>query len=161
MTVFWSVVALLLGGALLMLLPPLWRSRATAEAVTSVAQPMTTKRSLVTSSPSERASSSESASRSMRQRSRTSGTRPAATTGSATDGAVLMLLFGAGTVPALMAVRLGGSLLSAGWRGKLRRLSPVVIGAMGLLLILRGSRLDIPYVSPAVPMAAHTVTDCR
>ena len=34
MTVFWSVVALLLGGALLMLLPPLWRSRATAEAVT-------------------------------------------------------------------------------------------------------------------------------
>ncbi len=85
----------------------------------------------------------------------------AATTGSATDGAVLMLLFGAGTVPALMAVRLGGSLLSAGWRGKLRRLSPVVIGAMGLLLILRGSRLDIPYLSPAVPMAAHTVTDCR
>lgn len=85
----------------------------------------------------------------------------AATTGSATDGAVLMLLFGAGTIPALVAVRLGGSLLSDGWRGKLRRLSPVVIGAMGLLLILRGSRLDIPYVSPAVPMAAHAITDCR
>ncbi|QTN23823.1 c-type cytochrome biogenesis protein CcmI [Rhizobacter sp. AJA081-3] len=34
MTVFWSVVALLLGGALLMLLPPLWRSRAAAEPVT-------------------------------------------------------------------------------------------------------------------------------
>ena len=85
----------------------------------------------------------------------------AATTGSATDGAVLMLLFGAGTIPALVAVRLGGALLSTGWRGKLRRLSPVVIGAMGLLLILRGSRLDIPYVSPAVPMAAHAITDCR
>ena len=34
MMVFWSVVALLLGGALLMLLPPLWRSRAAAEPVT-------------------------------------------------------------------------------------------------------------------------------
>lgn len=34
MMVFWSVVALLLGGALLMLLPPLWKSRAAAEPVT-------------------------------------------------------------------------------------------------------------------------------
>lgn len=34
MTMFWSVVALLLVGALLMLLPPLWRSRAAAEPVT-------------------------------------------------------------------------------------------------------------------------------
>lgn len=85
----------------------------------------------------------------------------AATTGSAVDGAILMLLFGLGTVPALVAVRFGGAFLSVPWRGKLRRLSPVVVGAMGLLLILRGSRLDIPYLSPAVPMAAHAVTDCR
>ncbi len=85
----------------------------------------------------------------------------AATTGSATDGAVLMLLFGAGTVPALVAVRLGGSFIGMAWRGRLRRLSPVVVGVMGVLLILRGSRLDIPYVSPAVPMAAHTITECR
>lgn len=34
MTVFWLVVAMLLGGALLMLLPPLWKSRGGAEAVT-------------------------------------------------------------------------------------------------------------------------------
>lgn len=34
MMVFWSVVALLLCGALLMLLPPLWKSRAAAEPVT-------------------------------------------------------------------------------------------------------------------------------
>lgn len=34
MMVFWSVVALLLGGALLMLLPPLWKPRGAAEAVT-------------------------------------------------------------------------------------------------------------------------------
>lgn len=85
----------------------------------------------------------------------------AATTGSATDGAVLMLLFGVGTVPALVAVRLGGSLLSGTWRGRLRRAAPVFIGVMGVLLILRGSRLDIPYVSPSVPMAAHAINDCR
>ncbi len=34
MMVFWSVVALLLGGALLMLLPPLWKPRGAAEPVT-------------------------------------------------------------------------------------------------------------------------------
>jgi len=34
MTVFWLVVAMLLGGVLLMLLPPLWKSRGGAEAVT-------------------------------------------------------------------------------------------------------------------------------
>lgn len=34
MTVFWLVVAMLLGGALLMLLPPLWKPRGVAEAVT-------------------------------------------------------------------------------------------------------------------------------
>lgn len=85
----------------------------------------------------------------------------AAASGNAMDGALLMLLFGIGTVPALVLVRLGGSTLSAAWRAKLRRLSPIMVGAMGLLLILRGSRLDIPYVSPAVPMAAHAITDCR
>ncbi|WP_298834189.1 c-type cytochrome biogenesis protein CcmI [uncultured Piscinibacter sp.] len=37
MMVFWLVVAMLLGGALLMLVPPLWRSRASAEAVTPMA----------------------------------------------------------------------------------------------------------------------------
>lgn len=85
----------------------------------------------------------------------------AAATGSATEGAMLMLLFGLGTVPALVAVRFGGAWISTAWRAKLRRLAPVAIGAMGLLLLLRGSRLDIPYVSPAVPMAAHAITDCR
>ncbi len=84
----------------------------------------------------------------------------AAAAGTAMQGAVLMLLFGAGTLPALVAVRLGSGLIGTRARTYLRRLSPVVVGAMGLLLILRGSRLDIPYVSPAVPTTPTEITVC-
>lgn len=85
----------------------------------------------------------------------------AAAAGTAIQGAALMLLFGAGTLPALVAVRLGSGLIGTRARTTMRRLSPVVVGAMGLLLILRGSRLDIPYVSPAAPATPAEITVCH
>ena len=84
----------------------------------------------------------------------------AAATSSATHGALFMLLFGAGTLPALVALRLGSGLIGTNARAYLRRLSPVVVAAMGLLLILRGSRLDIPYVSPGAPATPVAITAC-
>ena len=85
----------------------------------------------------------------------------AAAIGGALNGAWFMLLFGAGTLPALVAVRLGGSFAGPALRAKLRRLSPVVVGCVGLLLILRGSQLGIPYVSPAAPVANMAVGTCH
>ncbi len=85
----------------------------------------------------------------------------AAAAGTALQGAALMLLFGAGTLPALVAVRMGSGLIGSRARTTMRRLSPVVVGAMGLLLVLRGSRLDIPYVSPAAPTTPMEVTVCH
>lgn len=84
----------------------------------------------------------------------------AAATGSLVNGALFMLLFGAGTIPALVIVRSGGNLLRGSWRMRLRRLAPVIMACMGLLLILRGSRLDIPYLSPYLTADPMAITAC-
>lgn len=66
-----------------------------------------------------------------------------------------MFVFGAGTLPAMLAVSLAGKRF-AGRHSWLQRVTPVVITAMGLLLVIRGLNLDIPYLSPTL---SHTATD--
>jgi len=65
-------------------------------------------------------------------------------------GALFMLAFGAGTWPALFAVRLGGGLLTGAWRSGARKAAPYVFALLGVLFILRGMGLGIPYVSPVL-----------
>jgi uncharacterized protein len=77
------------------------------------------------------------------------------------QSALFMLLFGIGTLPALFAVRLGGGMIGSAWRGRLRKASPFVVGAMGLLLLVRGSQLDIPYLSPAGPVVPAQANACH
>lgn len=77
-------------------------------------------------------------------------------TGSAAAGAGFMALFGLGTLPAMLGVSLGGRFLGQRLRG---RLQPVLRGWMlvlGLLLVLRGVDLGIPYLSPQLPDAVAT-----
>ena len=85
----------------------------------------------------------------------------AAATGSAWQGAVFMALFGAGTVPALVALRMGFGRLGEGLRRKLRAFAPVAVGTVGLLLVLRGSGLDIAFLSPLLPATATGVVSCH
>ncbi|MCC7501064.1 MAG: sulfite exporter TauE/SafE family protein, partial [Flavobacteriales bacterium] len=66
------------------------------------------------------------------------------------NGALFMMPFGLGTWPALFVVRLGGTLLSQSWRSGMRRFAPYVFALMGVLFILRGLDLGIPYVSPSI-----------
>lgn len=65
---------------------------------------------------------------------------------SPTNSALAMVFFGLGTVPVLTAVRFVSSKFN--WRSN--RLVPLLITAVGLLMILRGLNLGIPYVSPKV-----------
>lgn len=77
-------------------------------------------------------------------------------TGSAAAGAGFMALFGLGTLPAMLGVSLGVRFLGQRLRG---RLQPVLRGWMlvlGLLLVLRGVDLGIPYLSPQLPDAVAT-----
>lgn len=72
----------------------------------------------------------------------------AAATGRILNGAVYMAAFGAGTLPMMLAIGLGGRLVPLSFRLKLRAAIPVSVFLLGTLLILRGMSLGIPYVSP-------------
>lgn len=53
-------------------------------------------------------------------------------------GALTMIVFGLGTVPALVAAALFGVAVSAALRQMVERLAAIAIGAMGIALLIRG-----------------------
>ncbi len=59
-----------------------------------------------------------------------------------------MAMFGAGTLPAMMLAGYAGQMIKPGWGISLQKLVPVFISAMGILLVLRGMNLGIPFISP-------------
>lgn len=61
-----------------------------------------------------------------------------------------MSLFGAGTIPAMLAVTLSAGIINLNWKNKLGRISPYLASVVAVLLILRGLNLGIPYISPAI-----------
>jgi sulfite exporter TauE/SafE len=75
------------------------------------------------------------------------------TTGEILRSVVFMAGFGIGTIPVMFAVSLLGKQVGAGIRKKLRIVVPVLTVLLGVLLVLRGSNLGIPYVSPRVEKA--------
>lgn len=75
------------------------------------------------------------------------------------EGALYMLAFGAGTIPILMAVIFAGNLISIQWRNQIRKLIPYIIILIGILFILRGLDLGIPYISPHLE-PAEQIPDC-
>lgn len=74
----------------------------------------------------------------------------ALTFGTVGSSALFMAGFGMGTVPAMLSISLAGSLISATLRRKIQKFSPYFIAAVGLILILRGLNLGIPFISPAL-----------
>jgi sulfite exporter TauE/SafE len=64
-------------------------------------------------------------------------------------GVLYMLLFGLGTVPMMSSVVYLQSFLTVPVRNKIQKVIPYVAVAMGMLFILRGLGLGIPYVSPS------------
>jgi hypothetical protein len=55
----------------------------------------------------------------------------------------------------MMAVPVFKKMINTKVRGKLRGLIPFGIGLVGLLLIVRGLELGIPYLSPALDKKHH------
>ncbi|HRH69584.1 MAG: sulfite exporter TauE/SafE family protein [Flavobacteriales bacterium] len=85
----------------------------------------------------------------------------AAAMDSAEQGALFMAVFGLGTWPALIALRMSGSMIGHPVRALLRRSSPILISAMAVLLILRGLELGIPMVSPAAATVPAQISACH
>ncbi|MDH5602901.1 MAG: sulfite exporter TauE/SafE family protein [Cyclobacteriaceae bacterium] len=66
------------------------------------------------------------------------------------EGLLLMILFGLGTVPTLFMTSTLSQFLKG--RANMNIIVPVFISLVGLLLIVRGLGLGIPYLSPDIDM---------
>ena len=64
-------------------------------------------------------------------------------------GILYMLLFGIGTIPMMSSVTYLNSIMTVSFRNKIQKVIPYVGVVIGVLFILRGLGLGIPYVSPA------------
>lgn len=72
----------------------------------------------------------------------------AAAGGDVLYGGIYMLLFGLGTIPALVALSVIGKQTKINLHGLLKKALPALALILGCLLILRGLSLGIPFVSP-------------
>jgi len=78
-------------------------------------------------------------------------------TGNVISAAMFMLMFGLGTIPILFLVTLIGNFISIPIRQKINSLLPILIVLIGVLFILRGLNLGIPYLSPKEEMIKKKV----
>ena len=63
-------------------------------------------------------------------------------------GGLYMLLFGLGTIPIMTVAVYSKHIFSLNLRQRIQKAIPVLVVIIGLLFILRGMGLGIPYVSP-------------
>lgn len=68
----------------------------------------------------------------------------AVATGSIWHGSAYMALFGAGTLPLMLATSLAGQFIDVKWRNRLRRLTPVFLVLFAVLFISRGMQFELP-----------------
>ncbi len=81
--------------------------------------------------------------------------------GSAMKGSLYMFVFGLGTIPLMTAAIYFSRFLSGVVRNKIQKAIPVFVVIIGLLFVLRGLGLGIPYISPApVSEMADSAMEC-
>lgn len=68
--------------------------------------------------------------------------------GGVASGALFMFVFGLGTLPMLAVVSLLGNVITGRFKSFVNSLIPYVVVIIGILFILRGLNLGIPYISP-------------
>ena len=68
------------------------------------------------------------------------------------DGIIYMIIFGLGTLPVMAAIPLIGNLIGKNIRKRFSKVLSIFIVMLGIIFILRGLALGIPYISPADKM---------
>ncbi|VAW14230.1 Heavy-metal-associated domain (N-terminus) and membrane-bounded cytochrome biogenesis cycZ-like domain, possible membrane copper tolerance protein [hydrothermal vent metagenome] len=82
--------------------------------------------------------------------------------GNAWQGSLYMILFGLGTVPLMTTAIYFSGILKNSAKQRIQKLIPVFVVVIGLLFILRGLGLGIPYVSPKpVAEAVSAQIECK
>ena len=74
------------------------------------------------------------------------------------EGAFYMIAFGLGTIPLMLAISIAGNIISQKLRKRLSKAIPVFIILLGILFILRGLNLGIPYISPKLSQDGEKAT---
>ncbi|HLG39557.1 MAG TPA: sulfite exporter TauE/SafE family protein [Chitinophagaceae bacterium] len=74
---------------------------------------------------------------------------------------LFMAMFGAGTLPAMMIVGYFGRMVSLPVRNMFRQSVPVFMGIIGIVLILRGMNIGIPFISPVLEGASASAVNCH
>ncbi len=69
-------------------------------------------------------------------------------TTNAFSGSLYMFIFGLGTIPLMTAVVYLGNFTKGSLRKNIQKMIPIVVVIIGVLFILRGLGLGIPYISP-------------
>ncbi len=67
-------------------------------------------------------------------------------------GVIYMVVFGLGTLPVMLAIPLLGNIIGKGFRKKYQFVLSSFVVLLGLLFVLRGLSLGIPFVSPPQKM---------
>lgn len=70
--------------------------------------------------------------------------------GSPLTSSYAMIAFGIGTLPSMIAVGFAANRINSSMRQKMNKVVPYLLTIVGLLIVLRGMNLDIPYLSPKV-----------
>ncbi len=68
--------------------------------------------------------------------------------GTVLSGALFMAFFGIGTIPLLLLATLASDAIGQQLRLRVQKIVPVFVFMLGVLFILRGMSLGIPYISP-------------
>lgn len=82
-------------------------------------------------------------------------------TGEVFQSSMYMALFGLGTLPAMIALIITKNYIPSYFKQSFQKVVPVFVCALGILLILRGMNLGIPYVSPAVEKSCCGNVTCH
>lgn len=77
------------------------------------------------------------------------------------QGALFMVVFGIGTLPMMFAAALSPGFISITWRNRVKKILPFFAIMIGVLFILRGLNLGIPYVSPKLLPGANQAVECH
>lgn len=85
------------------------------------------------------------------------------TTTNAFTGSLYMFLFGLGTIPLMTAFVYLGNFTKGNFKRTIQKAIPVMVVFIGILFIVRGLGLGIPYISPApiIEIAADAATGCH
>lgn len=81
-------------------------------------------------------------------------------TGDVFHSGTFMIMFGVGTIPALLFVSVAAGSISLNVRNRITKAIPVFTVVMACLLILRGLDLGIPYLSPKLSKTDCTKHSC-